>query len=155
MDDLKINDIVFSPNFGIGKVLGFEEIDGSKDTFVVIESREKNFRSLIPIKEVNNFRKQSSLEMIKNLLEKLGSSIKIEEFESKKHRILYFKEKALNQNLENVSDTILELRAIQDRGKIENQILESLITSLSIEIGVVLDVDRKKAGEILNDSFKA
>jgi len=155
MEDLKVNDILFSPNFGIGKVIGFEKIDGSKETFVIIESREKNFKSLIPVKEINNFRKKSSPENLRNILAKLKTPIVVEEFESKKHRILHFKARALNQNLNNVIKTILELRAIGDRGKIENQILEALSNSLSLEIGLVLEVDRKKADEILKESFAA
>ena len=153
IEDLKVNDIVFSPNFGIGKVVGFEKIDGSKEDFVVIESRDKNFRSLIPVKETNNFRKKSSPEGLRSILAKLKIPIVIDEFESKKHRILYFKEKSLNQDLNNVIKTILELRSIGDRGKIENQILESLSNSLSLEIEMVLEVDRKRAEEILKESF--
>jgi len=154
MDDLKVNDIVFSPNFGTGKVVGFENIEGSKETFVIIESREKNFRSLIPIKETNNFRKKSKPEELKNILEKLKTPLDAGEFESKKHRILYFKEKALDQDLGNVIKTILELRSVGDRGKIENQILESLTHCISQEIEMVLEVDRARASEILKDSMK-
>lgn len=149
MEDLKVNDIVFSPNFGIGKVVGFEKIDGAKETFVIIESRDKNFKSLIPIKEINNFRKKSAPEELRNIIVKLKTPIQVDEFESKKHRILYFKERALDQCLNNVIKTILELRAISDRGKIENQILEALVNSLTMEVEMVLEVDRKMADEML------
>ena len=149
MEDLNVNDIVFSPNFGIGKVIGFEKIDGSKENFVIIESRDKNFKSLIPVKEINNFRKKSSPEELRNILVKLKKPIQVDEFESKKHRILYFKERALDQCLNNVVKTILELRAIGDRGKIENQILEGLVNSLTMEVEIVLEVDRKMADEML------
>lgn len=155
MENLKVNDIVFSPIFGIGKVAGFEKIDGSEETFVIIESREKNFRSLIPIKEINNFRKKSTPADLRDILAKLKRPMDAGEFESKKHRIIYFKERSINQNIDNVIKTILELRSISDRGKIETQILESLVDSISKEIEIVLEVDRADADKILKESFAA
>ena len=65
-ENLKIDDLVLSSNFGLGRIVGFETIGEGAQQFAVIESLEKNIKVMAPIVDKPNFRKVSQFLCLKN-----------------------------------------------------------------------------------------
>ena len=94
----------------------------------------KNF---IPIKDTNNYRFAVSEEKFNTLAEELKSGIQIPEFDSKKDRINHYKSEAGIQELGHIVKVIKELRELDSRSSVEDQIYSRLIESVALEHSVV------------------
>ena len=152
--NLQINDLVLSSNFGLGKIVGFETVGDANQNFVVIESLEKKIKVLAPITENLNFRKLSAADELKERLNNLKNLVSKKEFESKKDRITYFKGQSNKQDLNSIFETIVELRDLEDRGSVENKIYENLVDNIKLELTTVTDMDKDDASQYVDNSLK-
>ncbi len=142
-----IGKIVLSSNFGLGKVVSIDDLGmGGKD-YLVIECRDSNVKNFIPIDDKSAFRFLTELKEFNKSIERLGTDNISTDFESKKDRIEYFKSASQKQDLDSLIRVILELKAIEDRGTVEEQIFSKLIDNLALEYSVLKDEEEQASRE--------
>ncbi len=144
MNEIKKSDLVISYSFGLGQVVGKETIN-DKDEYFVVQSVEKNIRTYVPVKGKSNFRKLSTEHEIHNIMDKIGSNCQIQSFKTKKDRILYFKKKVKNPDINVILKMLNELNIINDRGALEEKIYCNLINTISLELSVVKNMNYSEA----------
>lgn len=150
---LEINDLVLSSNFGLGKIVGFEKIGEGDQEFCVIESLEKKIKLMAPMTDSLNFRKLSTEQELLQKLQELKSIDGAKDFDSKKDRITYFKSQSNKQDLDSILETIAQLREVEDRGSVENKIYDTLLNSVKLEVATVMAMETEKADELVDSSL--
>lgn len=150
-----IEDILISPNFGIGKVVAIEMLEQFSDPFYVIESLENNVKTMIPTKGNQLFRRISTPDRLQEDLTVIDEYDPALSFDSKKDRITYFKKEVELSSLPDMLKAICELDSLSDRGSVEDKILNDLKNSVSIEISYVLKIDLDEGKTKLNGLLQA
>lgn len=128
---------VLSSNFGVGTVLSIEEMGGDGKEFLVIESLNNSVKNFIPIKETNFYRFAVSENEFDKITQHFNDVTKVPEFESKKDRINHYKSASGIQDLGHIVQVLCELRAIDQRSSVEEQIYNRLIETVALEHSVI------------------
>lgn len=128
---------VLSSNFGVGTVLSIEEMGGDGKKFLVIESLNNSVKNFIPIDETNYYRFAVSENEFDKITETFTSESEVPEFDSKKDRINHYKTASGIQDLEHIVQVLCELRAIDQRSSVEEQIYNRLVETVALEHSVI------------------
>lgn len=130
---------VLSSNFGVGTVLSIEEMGGDGKKFLVIESLNNSVKNFIPVEETNYYRFAVSKDEFDNITEKFKADTSVPDFESKKDRINHYKTASSIQDLDHIVQVLSELKAIDQRSSVEEQIYNRLIDTVVLEHSVVFN----------------
>jgi RNA polymerase-interacting CarD/CdnL/TRCF family regulator len=112
-------------------------------------------KSLLPAKDVDSFRFLSDEKDLNKQLKKLKKEMKAPEFKDKKERINYFKEQSKIQTVEHIVQVLLQLKSIDDRGTIEDNIYAKLKKTLALECHLVLEISEKEAKAMIKQLLEA
>ena len=151
----KVSDLVVSLAFGIGKIVAIENVQGSKNFFYLIQSVDKNMRTMVPVNSVKGLRHISNTKILSELLESLQQPTKPRFYQTKKDRILNFKERSDASSLSDLIELIREINSLTDRGSIENKLLSDLQSFLAKEIAYINQTTHDEAYNIVLQKCKA
>ena len=134
------HEVVFSPKFGLAKVLGEESVQGHDEKYYILESLDTHSKIMVPVsKAQKSIRHLLEKEELQDVLKRFETEYKLLEFESKKDRIRHFQKMQKSVNLEDSLSALYTLQNIEDLGKVEQQILENIQKNLRVEIDYILD----------------
>jgi len=150
----KVSDLVVSLAFGIGKIVAIDHIQGSKNYFYQIQSIDKNMRTMVPVNSVKGLRHLSNSQTLTTLLESLQQPTQPKFYQTKKDRILNFKERSDASSLNDLIELIRELNSLSDRGSIENKLLSDLQSFLAKEIAYINQTTHDEAYNIVVQKCK-
>lgn len=128
---------VLSSNFGVGTVLSIEEMGGDGKQFLVIESLNNSVKNFIPVEETNYYRFAVSENEFQSITKSFEGQAPVPEFDSKKDRINHYKTASGIQDLDHIVKVLCELRAIDSRSSVEEQIFNRLVETVALEHSVV------------------
>lgn len=128
---------VLSSNFGVGTVVSLEEMGGDGKRFLVIESLNNSVKNFIPIEETNYYRFAVSENEFDSIAKNFEGETEVPDFDSKKDRINHYKSASGIQDLDHIVKVLCELRAIDSRSSVEEQIYNRLIETVALEHSVV------------------
>lgn len=151
----KISDLVVSLSFGIGKIVAIDQVGGSKNLFYQIQSIDKNMRTMVPVNAVKGLRHLSDSQSLIKFLEDLAKPTEPRVYQTKKDRILNFKERSDASSLEDLIDLIREINSLTDRGSIENKLLSDLQSFLAKEIAYINQITHDEAFNTVIQKCKA
>lgn len=151
----KVSDLVVSLAFGIGKIVAIDHIQGSKNCFYQIQSIDKNMRTMVPVNSVKGLRLLSTSKTLSELLENLQQPGQPRFYQTKKDRILNFKERSDASSLNDLIELIREINCLTDRGSIENKLLSDLQSFLAKEIAYINQTTHDEAFNIVVQKCKA
>lgn len=140
---------VLSSYFGIGKIVGIDQLGGSDKDFFVIESNDKKIKHFISCEDEHTYRLLSDKKNFELVLAQLASQAPQELFESKKDRINFFKAKSKIQDINTMAETLIEFKKIDDLGAIEKQIYQKIIDSLALEHSIINDGSTSESKSII------
>jgi RNA polymerase-interacting CarD/CdnL/TRCF family regulator len=146
----KVNDQVISTNFGIGVVTGLEVSSFGPEQYFSVLVKRTNAKVLIPQNSKQAMRIISKEDEIVKALENFKPEI-YQNFPCKKDRVLHFKKVLGRQSLDERMHLIAHLTLIEDKGKVEQTILQSACQIFQKEIEYVLGVDEKMAIKIIEN----
>lgn len=150
-----VGDVVISPKFGVGHVVGMESLSDMGASFYVIETNNDKCRVLVPLSGRPQIRRPASQDLIEKSLEKIKtvdeSFSDFPDFKNKRERVEFFKEILKSIDLNTTVSAICELNDIANRGKVEDQILEGLISNYSIEVAQVTKRNNDEAKNLIYD----
>lgn len=141
---------VLSSNFGVGTVMGIDDMGIEGKEFLVIECIGKNVKNFIPVGDTNNYRFAVTAEKFDLVTEELKQTIDVPDFDSKKDRINHYKNEAGIQDLDNIVKVIKELRELDSRSSVEEQIYARLIESVALEHSVVFKSPIEESTSLIN-----
>lgn len=147
--DKYLGKIVLSTNFGVGKVVGLDTVGGGE--YLVVESVDNNVKNFLPVAGEDNFRLLMEENDLNQKLDTIGEKTSPLEFESKKDRINYFKNSSKTQKIDVIIELINQLILVDDRGTLENQILDKLAETVALEHSITKNLDLEKSKEYIND----
>ncbi|MDA8793101.1 hypothetical protein N9N67_07640 [Bacteriovoracaceae bacterium] len=148
--DKYLGKIVLSTNFGVGKVVGLDTL-GGKGEYLVVESMDHNVKNFLPVAGENNFRLLLEEDDLIKRLDAIGEDTSALEFESKKDRINYFKNTSKTQKFDVIIELINQLILVEDRGALENQILDKLSDTIALEHSITKKLDLEQSKKFIND----
>jgi RNA polymerase-interacting CarD/CdnL/TRCF family regulator len=151
----KISDLVVSLAFGIGKIVAIEHVQGSKNFFYLIQSIDKNMRTMVPVNSVKGLRHISNSKTLMELLESLQQPAQPRFYQTKKDRILNFKERSDASSVNDLIELIREINSLTDRGSIENKLLSDLQSFLAKEVAYINQTTHDEAYNIVLQKCKA
>lgn len=151
----KVSDLVVSLSFGIGKIVAIDQVGGSKNLFYLIQSIDKNMRTMVPVNAVKGLRHLSNSQSLIKFLEDLARPAEPRVYQTKKDRILNFKERSDASSLEDLVDLIREINSLTDRGSIENKLLSDLQSFLAKEIAYINQITHDEAFNTVIQKCKA
>lgn len=149
-----IGKMVLSSAFGVGTIVGTEELSIDEKTFLVIESEGQRVKHYVPLEDENTYRLISSEEEIKKILKSLKRALKLVDFESKKDRINYFRETSKVQDIDMLAKLLRELNGISDCGTIEKQIFSKIRDTIALEYSLALKIELNKAQELVDKALE-
>jgi RNA polymerase-interacting CarD/CdnL/TRCF family regulator len=150
-----VGKMVLSSSFGVGKIIGIEDLGIQDKNFLVIEAKEHKMKHYIPMDEGQNFRLISSEEDIKKIVKTLRKLSPLPEFENKKDRITYFKDNSKVQDIAKLAKLLRELNGMDDRGTIEKQIFEKIAETISLEFSLATETEMVKAKAFIAENLSA
>lgn len=122
--------------------------------FLVVEHDGRNAKSYLPVEGKQNFRLLCSEREIELVVDRLKLAPAARIFESRKDRLNYFKTRAKIQKMDVISELIVELNSLEDRGKVEEQIYANLIESLALEYSIVIGTTMEKSKDIIINNIR-
>ena len=144
---------VYSPKFGIGKVLRKDFVESAESEFFVVESTLNQTRIMVPVK--NSFKhlrevlsQQEALEAISSLedtKEFLG-----QDFPSKKDRVKHFQKILKSVDINETLNALKHLHDLSDKGKVEQQIFEKMLDDLALELSFVMSTNQSQMNDTLH-----
>ncbi|EQC48479.1 CarD-like protein [Bacteriovorax sp. BSW11_IV] len=150
-----VGDVVISPKFGVGHVVGMESLSDVGTSFYVIETNNDKCRVLVPLSGRPQIRRPATKDIIEKSLEQIKTAENVVSafpaFKSKRERVEFFKEVLKSIDLNTTVTAICELNDISNRGKVEDQILDGLIANYSIEVAEVTQRDNDEAKTLIYD----
>lgn len=151
----KVSDLVVSLAFGIGKIVGIDQVQGSKNFFYQIQSIDKNMRTMVPVNAVKGLRHLSDSKTLIQLINELTKPSEPKFYQTKKDRILNFKERSDASSLTDLINLIREINSLNDRGSIENKLLSDLQSFLAKEIAYINQTTHDEAYNTVVQKCKA
>lgn len=146
-----IDQIILSSNFGVGKVVGIDEMGGKE--FLVVEDQQLRVKNFVSANDTDSYRLISEKEFLGKLITSIPSLNITNVYESKKDRINHFKQQAKIQDIEKIAHLIVELVQLDDRGSAEDSIKQRLLESVALEYSLVMEVSLEEANKYMNEVF--
>lgn len=153
--NFKVSDVVVSLAFGIGKIVAIEQLAGHKGFFYLIQSVDKNMKTMVPVKSLKGLRLLSERHSFMTELDRLGQFHSGKSYSTKKDRILHFKERSDANSLQDLAELIRELNSLTDRGSIENKLLADLQSFLAKEYAFLFQITQEEAFSTVVQKCKA
>lgn len=155
MDNLEkqIGRLILSSAFGVGKIVSIDKMGQNRD-FFVIECIGNNVTTFVPVNDNLSYRFVSSESEIEQYLNQLTEDITPLEFESKKERINFFKDQSKIQDTERMSFLINQLSSLSDRGSTEDNVMNKLIDSFSLEYSLITNKTQEECKDLVLDRIK-
>lgn len=149
-----IGKTVLSSKFGIGIVTGVDDLGLGDKQFLVIETDQRKVKNFIPIEDTDHYRLLESKDKLQKTIKDLSKKIKDVEFESRQERINYFKDASRIQDVTKIKELLIHLHNLDDKGTLEDQIYDKLLETLALECSIVMEMDKEKARESIEDQLK-
>jgi len=146
-----------SLSFGIGKIIAINQIQGRNGDafFYSIQSVDKNMRTMVPVNGIKGLRLLSDRETILGLIDALAQPFGPKHYETKKDRILHFKERSDAGSVNELVELIREINSLTDRGSIENKLLSDLQSFLAKELAYINQITHDEAYTTVVQKCKA
>lgn len=135
--------------------MAIDHIQGSKNFFYQIQSIDKNMRTMVPVNSIKGLRHLSTSENLTKLIDELTKPAAPRFYQTKKDRILNFKERSDASSLSDLINLIREINCLTDRGSIENKLLSDLQSFLAKEIAYINQTSHDEAYNIVVQKCKA
>ncbi len=147
----KPDDIVVSPKFGIGVIKGIEFLDGLEKSFFTISSIDNKLKNLIPTDTEILIRKVSTRNSFNKSLDKINQKDVANDYDCRKDRIAAFQDKIRSNKvtLPTILSVIKEIQQLKDKGAVERQMMNELLTTVSREYAFVFECDSEDAKKII------
>lgn len=148
-EDRKFNpdDIVVSPKFGIGRMMGVEHMPGLDRSFFTIESVHQKMKNLIPTDSDILIRKVATKGSFNRSLDRIQKAEVKKSYENRKERIACYQERVRSNQvtLGNILSVIKEIYQLKDKGAVERQLMNELLETVSKEYSFVFECDVEEA----------
>jgi RNA polymerase-interacting CarD/CdnL/TRCF family regulator len=153
---LEVSDLVISLGFGIGRIMSIDSPNGLKGNYYLIQSIDKNMKTMVPVGSPKGLRKLSIQQEMELNIDTLALPyVSKESYESKKDRILSFKERSDAPSLGDLCSLIRELNSLTDRGSIENKLLVDLQNFLAKEFAYIFEKQHDEALALITQNCKS
>jgi len=149
---LSIGAKVLSTDFSIGIISAIEKV--GEDDYYVIQYGSARSKNFFPIKGNTKIRAVSSKDEFEELIKVFKGKRKIEKFESKKAREVYFERQLDRSSLSEIITRVSELNPIADRSVKEKKIIERMIETLEFEASVIFDMSVEESKKYISDFLK-
>jgi RNA polymerase-interacting CarD/CdnL/TRCF family regulator len=146
--------IVLSSDFGSGTVAEIQKMGSPEQEFLVVNHHEGGAKSFIPKENTDRYRFMASVEELDQALGDIREQDEAQDFPSKKDRINYFKKESRIQDLNSIVNLINELRAIDDKGSMEDQVLAKLVKTITLEYSLAHEISIQAARRKINEILK-
>lgn len=146
---------VLSSDFGSGTVAEIQKMGSPEQEFLVVNHHEGGAKSFIPKENTDRYRFMATEDKMNEILDQLAGTRDPQDFPSKKDRINYFKKESRVQDLDKIVGLIKELKAIEDKGSMEDQVLAKLVKTVTLEYSLVSEVSIQAARRKINDILKS
>lgn len=134
-----IGDDVYSPKFGVGKVLKVDFIESANTHFYVVESHNNQSKLMVPVKSsTKQMRTALSHGKAKEMLKLLSSPADLEDFETKRDRVQFFKAQQQNVRIKERIQAFAYLHHLADKGKVEKEIYQQMLQDFSSEFSFAM-----------------
>jgi RNA polymerase-interacting CarD/CdnL/TRCF family regulator len=150
---VEIGHQVYSPKFGIGKILRKDFIDSASSEFFVVESTLNQTRIMVPVKTSGKHIRQvlSEKEALKAISElENNDTFETQDFPSKKDRVKHFQKVLKSVDLDETINALKYLHNLGDKGKVEQQIFERMLDDLALELSFVMSTNRSQMNDTLH-----
>ncbi len=141
------NDIVVSPKFGIGKMIGVERMPGLDRSFFTIESMHQKMKNMIPTDSDILIRKVATKVSFNRSLDTVQKKDVATEYDSRKDRIANYQDRVKSNQvtLGNILAVIKEIQLLKDKGAVERQLMNELLETVSKEYAFVFECEVEEA----------
>ena len=141
------DDIVVSPKFGIGKMIGVEHMPGLERSFFTIESMHQKMKNMIPTDSDILIRKVATKGSFNRSLDTIQKKDVSFEYESRKDRIANYQDRVKSNQvpLGNILAVIKEIQLLKDKGAVERQLMNELLETVSKEYAFVFECEVDEA----------
>ncbi|MBG60595.1 MAG: hypothetical protein CME67_01635 [Halobacteriovoraceae bacterium] len=145
-----IGDSVYSPKFGLGKVLTVDFMEGADTHFYVIESFVNHTKLMVPVEaSKKQLRWVATKEEVSKMLGVFSRPVEEQVFESKKDRVKFFKTQQKNVVLKERVAALAQLHSIKDKGKVEKEIFQKMLEDISNEFSHVLKLSETEVNSTI------
>lgn len=144
---------VYSPKFGIGKVLRKDFVEAANSEFFVVESTLNQTRIMVPVKNsFKHLRQVLSQEEALEAISALEDTAKFlsQDFPSKKDRVKHFQKVLKSVDINETLNALKFLHDLNDKGKVEQQIFEKMLDDLALELSFVMSTNQSQMNETLH-----
>jgi len=144
---------VYSPKFGIGKILRKDFVDAGSSEFYIVESTLNQTTIMVPVKNSCKHLRQvltqdEALEAISELED--TKSFDTTDFPSKKDRVKHFQKILKSVDLDETINALKFLNDLSDKGKVEQQIFEKMLDDLALELSFVMSTNKGQMNDTLH-----
>lgn len=150
---VSIGQQVYSPKFGIGKVLRKDFVDSAETEFFVVESTLNQTRIMVPVKNSGrHLRQVLSQEEALRAISALEDTKKFsgQDFPSKKDRVKHFQKILKSVDIKETVNALKHLHDLSDKGKVEQQIFEKMLDDLALELSFVMSTNQSQMNDTLH-----
>lgn len=152
--DFKIGEPVYSPKFGMGRVLKVDFVESAKTYFYIIESFINQTKLMIPVlASKKQLRPVASKEEAQKMLSMFSTSVEEKLFECKKDRVKFFQTQQKNVVLKEAVSAVIQLAIIKDKGKVEKEIYQKMMNDISTEFSHALKLTEAEVNAQIQDSL--
>ena len=144
---------VYSPKFGIGKILRKDFVESANSEFFVVESTLNQTRIMVPVQtSTKHLRQVLSQEEALNAISTLEDTEKYtgQDFPSKKDRVKHFQKILKSVDIAETLNALKYLHGLNDKGKVEQQIFERMLDDLALELSFVMSTNQNQMNETLH-----
>ena len=145
---------VVSNNFGVGEIIGVDDLGLKEGLFYVISHQKKKLKSYLSITNNPNYRIVTDRESYSKLTSMFDHSKFVAPELEKKERIAYFKSKSNSDSLLTLLETASELSKVKDLAPPESSILRSIVSSLSTEHSLIFDSSYEESQSYIQSLIK-
>jgi len=141
------DDIVVSPKFGIGRMMGVEHMPGLDRSFFTIESMHQKMKNMIPTDSDILIRKVATKGSFNRSLDRVQKAEVKKSYENRKERIACYQDRVRSNQvtLGNILTVIKEIYQLKDKGAVERQLMNELLETVSKEYSFVFECDVEEA----------
>lgn len=141
------DDIVVSPKFGIGRMVGVEHMPGLGRSFFTIESMHQKMKNMIPTDSDILIRKVATKGSFNRSLDRVHKTVIKKSYENRKERIACYQERVRSNQvtLGNILSVIKEIHQLKDKGAVERQLMNELLETVSKEYSFVFECEVEEA----------
>lgn len=140
-------DIVVSPKFGIGRIMGVEHMPSLGRSFFTIESMHQKMKNMIPTDSDILIRKVATKGSFNKSLDRVQKAEVKQDYENRKERIACYQERVRSNQvtLGNILAVIKEIYQLKDKGAVERQLMNELLETVSKEYSYVFECEMEEA----------